>query len=200
MSENFPWGTIITSILSGIAIVISTWCLFYSWEANKVSKEALKLSKTAFLTESRPYLNARLIPFKETGSYFSYTLKGKSFVLDVLFEVKNSGKIPAKNISVTGPFDIDAIPGPRTNIQLEIPPKMTLGPDQTRAYRWSVEIGYGDFTSEEIKKRIESNILNADVEMVWSYTSSLDEAESYKTNVAYTVTNKNVTLIKGEMH
>jgi len=177
------------------------WGLYFSFSANVLSKKAIDQTKSHFIIENRPYLNAKLITFKDNNSYFLFQQKEKSFVITVQFLLAYKGKVPAKNITVEGPFSIGATPSyTAKEIILQTPPTITLGSEESKAYQWSMEIGYGDFSAEEVKKQIENKIFEADVTMIWKYTSALDETKTYESNISYLVKHDSVTLLKSEIN
>lgn len=201
MPDIFPWYTIVTIIISVIALALSGWSLYFSFSANRLSKKAIDQTKSHFIIENRPYLNGKLITFKENGSYFLFELKEKSFVITVQFKLENKGKIPAKNIFLDGPFSIEATPSyPANKVILDTPPIITLAPGESKAYQWNMEIGYGDFSPDEIKKQIEDKIFEADVSMRWKYTSSLDEIKTYESNISYLVKHDVATLLSSQIN
>jgi hypothetical protein len=201
MPEVFPWYTIATIIISVIALVLSGCGLYFSFSAIRLSKKAIDQTKSHFIIENRPYLNGKLITFKENDSYFLFELKEKSFVITVQFKLENKGNIPAKNISVDGPFTIEAAPSyPVNKLILNTPPIITLAPGESKAYLWNMEIGYGDFSQEEVIKQIENKIFEADISMTWKYTSFLDEIKAYESKISYLVKHNAATLLGSEIN
>lgn len=199
MTNTFPWFNFITSLIAAFALVVSIWSLYYSHKATDISEEALKQTKDIFIVENRPYLNIKLIKFKETDSYFRFIPKDKTFHLAVQFKVSNEGKAPAVDVSVPlSSFRGVEVPGCEKSFELSPPPNITLGHGETKAYVWDNEIGYGDFNAEKIRQQIETNQLSVEVSMLLRYKSSLEDKRVYESSIAYIVKNKELILTQSK--
>ena len=200
MPYVFPWFNIITCIVAIFALLVSVWSLYYSYKSHKTSVNALKHTKEAFTIQNRPYLNVKLIKFDDTDLYLRFIPNDKTFNLAVRFKVTNVGVTPATNITI--PIHTinskDFFPNNKPS-EFYLPPNITLGHGESKAYIWDNEIGYGDFTAQETKENFESGKLEAKVGMVWNYNSPLSKNTIYASSIAYLVKNKNAVLVKSEM-
>lgn len=149
-----------------------------------------------FTLTNRPYLNAKLIPFKESDSFYRFKFEEKGYSLELIFEVTNKGGLPAKNITVTGPERLEAS---HSNKYYEIPLHqniVSLGINDKYFYTWSTFIPYEDTGEQEIKKNIEEKLFESEITMKWSYTSDIDDDLVYETIVSYLVQLDNAQILK----
>lgn len=178
-------------------IVISVIVIVISGVSLLVSCDALKHSKAAFIIVNRPYLNVSLIKFEETDSYFKVSKKDKIVQLEMQFDLINKGKTPATKISVPKAILFGGnIKQKDKSFKIELPPNITLGPEQSQNFIASFGIGSNVISADELIKEIESGLWTVDIEMVWLYTSIPDDKATYKTPIGYSVKNKEAIRTK----
>ena len=113
------WSDIIKVFQSFIKYFIPLIAILIAWrscyisqeardtsrESNKIAEEALNNTKKSFVTSHRPYLS--LEPLELKDGFLLTREKDKNLELEFGFVVKNTGKVPAKNIRI--PEDVVAL-------------------------------------------------------------------------------------------
>ncbi len=104
MPNGFPWIQFLISVFAGIALVTSIWSLKYSYDANRIGKnanktsqKALTLARQVFIEEQRPRL--QLKPVIGNGIALQCRQEENKLIFTVNINMKNTGKTPANNIT-----------------------------------------------------------------------------------------------------
>lgn len=182
---------------------ISNEALKVSQEANFLSKKSLKSSEESFIVSNRPYLNAELTKFDETGQYLSVHKSDDIVYIQIKFLLTNVGNTPALNIRLPkeSSFGSDSIKSSK-QFSVDMGNHFTLGPKQS--HPMTVKIGVGSKSGqteklfEELKDEINKDIYTLNVQIVWFYESPLIDTQAYKTLLSYKIKTNEARLIRGE--
>lgn len=213
-------GIILSTVIALVAIVISmrscsisSKAVGISEESNRISKEsnviakeALENSKILSLTEQRPYIIIEPKKFKDTDSFLkvSRVQDDKQIRMEVSYNIKNVGLLPAKNISfpkvVVANIHTKDKKSPKVTVYM--PTKgITLGHDQSYNVSFGIE-GIYQLKKKGIKEIFDeynSEKFNVTMQIILFYENELEPSKKYKTLGLYKISKNRVIIIKTEM-
>jgi hypothetical protein len=202
MPDDFPWIQFLTTVFAGIAVVISMWSLKYSYDAtrigkdaNKISQEALKQARQAFIEDQRPHL--QLKPAVKGGVALQCRQEKRNLFFILNINMRNNGKTAARNITCLRDSMKLVIPGIEYDAGDSESPTVasSLGPGQDFNLKRRISASSSDLDKlvEIIEAWKEGHVyINADIAL--KYTGNLGENE-YSVCAQYKVTKQNDFII-----
>jgi hypothetical protein len=180
------------------AIIISAIALYFSYQSNVNSENALMLSKTQFLEENRPNIVVKPVRFDNTNSFCISEVHDNLIIMSIRFELKNEGNIAADNIVVD---NVITKPENIKSYNIQFPEDFTLGPHQVIFVLVQYMFDYKD----DIDKKRKLYLLNSDewaglyIEMKYTYMNGVDHGVRYSTVIGNLIKKYRAMLIKSKM-
>lgn len=206
--------TFLTMLVNLVIISIAFLSLLETSNQNKETSLINERTLRMFEIENRPYISLRPTKFEDTDKYIKVGGTSTEQSISIRFELKNSGHIPAKNLT------LKSITIPRINLTKDgVTPFQTLGPIQASLPGIKSSLGSGEITKFEVQFflsgvgidgkatqfELESNINNflnnkssIPVEAIFSYNSEIDPSIEYKNSVSAIVKSDSISILNQE--
>ncbi len=152
--------------------------------AISISIIALQKSEKALILTQRPYVVVDPVSFNDTNSLIKFTKKDKSIFVECKFQVKNVGKCIAKNISFPSFDGILKTPSGDIIAEVQLPPPMSLGPEQSFFINPSLQI---KLKEEDVAKKLNPERPIITTQLIFFYYSEIEPSRKYTTRVKYEI-------------
>ncbi|MFC1824634.1 hypothetical protein ACFL9T_18155 [Thermodesulfobacteriota bacterium] len=187
-NNNRNHHNLITLYIAIGSLLTAAIALGVSLKSCSVSQKASEEVKNYFLEVSKPLVTITPIPHQKDNLFLSTSFEKDTFQSNMRFEVKNAGRVAARDIAIT---EIEIVPRSvsttKSSLSYDRPPKLSLEPGDLFYFSPEIRFRVDPEVAQKTLDSLNGNGWETYARIAVSYSHGKDLSVSYKTIVEYDV-------------